>query len=188
MQDVLLLNADFTPIRVVSWKRALVLLMGEKVRLVAAYPNRFVRSPSLTLAWPAVVSLARYARFAVRPKLNRRHILARDQYRCQYCGFSPVNSGGRPDMSMLTMDHVVPKAQAVDGRVRVPWVDHPIFATSWQNLVTACADCNHRKADRTPVQAGLKLRSTPRIPGAMDGLRITLDRMYVPPEWAAYMS
>lgn len=188
MRDVLLLNADFTPIRVVSWQRAVSLLMCDKVRLVAPYTDRFVRSPTLTLSWPAVVSLARYARFIARPKLNRRHILARDHYRCQYCGFTPYSGEGRPDMSLLTMDHVVPRAHAVNGRVRVPWTDEIVFATSWENLVTACTECNYRKADRTPAQAGMTLRARPRRPGAMDGLRITMSRISVPPEWEAFIN
>jgi 5-methylcytosine-specific restriction endonuclease McrA len=37
-------------------------------------------------------------------------------------------------------------------------------ATSWTNLVAACADCNGRKRDRTPAQAGMPLQVRPFQP------------------------
>jgi 5-methylcytosine-specific restriction endonuclease McrA len=188
MHDVLLLNADFTPIRVVSWKRAVCLLMREKVRMVAQYEGRLIRSPSFSMAWPAVICLTRYARFAMRPKLNRRHLLARDRHQCQYCGLSAISREGRAETCLLTMDHVVPRSQAVNGRVRVPWVNGLVLATSWENLVAACAGCNRQKANRTPAQAGMRLRSTPRPPGVMDGVRIAMSRIAIPPEWEDFVA
>ncbi|NQW56884.1 MAG: HNH endonuclease, partial [Chloroflexi bacterium] len=35
---------------------------------------------------------------------------------------------------------------------------------SWENLVTACMSCNHRKGDRLPEAAGLQLRRRPYEP------------------------
>jgi 5-methylcytosine-specific restriction endonuclease McrA len=35
---------------------------------------------------------------------------------------------------------------------------------TWENVVAACAECNRRKADRTPQQAGMVLITTPRRP------------------------
>src|SRR5687767_10570718 len=46
-QAVLLLNADFTPIKVLPWQRAMVLLLEEKVQVVSAYAGRAIRSATL---------------------------------------------------------------------------------------------------------------------------------------------
>ena len=67
------------------------------------------------------------------------NVLRRDGFRCGYCG-------GPAD----TRDHVIPRSRG--------------GATSWTNLVAACADCNGRKRDRTPAQAGMPLRVRPFQP------------------------
>ena len=74
---------------------------------------------------------------------SRRNIFKRDRYVCQYCG-------GQPGSEELTIDHVVPRAQGGESR--------------WDNCVLSCVDCNHRKADRTPAQAGMRLRKQPVRP------------------------
>jgi hypothetical protein len=35
---------------------------------------------------------------------------------------------------------------------------------TWENLVTACKDCNQRKGNQTLKQLGWRLRTTPREP------------------------
>ena len=35
---------------------------------------------------------------------------------------------------------------------------------AWENLVTACRACNHRKGGRTPQEARMELLSEPRRP------------------------
>jgi 5-methylcytosine-specific restriction endonuclease McrA len=75
--------------------------------------------------------------------LNRRNVFERDRYRCQYCGRVYPES-------KLNLDHVIPRDRG--GR------------TSWENLVTSCIDCNSRKANRLPHQAGLSLRRQPLRP------------------------
>ena len=115
--DVLLLNADYRPVRVVPWERAVCLLLARKAETVSAYTDRFIRSEHVELAWPAVVSLARYARVHAGPRLNRRNLFARDGFACVYCGLAPQNREGRPDLRQLTLDHVVPRSRAVRGQV-----------------------------------------------------------------------
>lgn len=185
--DVLLLNADYRPVKVVPWERAVCLLLARKAETVAAYTDRFIRSEQLELAWPAVVSLVRYARVQVGPRLNRRNLFARDGFTCVYCGLAPLNREGRPDLAQLTLDHVVPRSRAVRGRVVLPWSGETVPVSGWQNLVAACEPCNHTKADRTPDEAGLSLRQRPRRPNGVDVLRIALSRAPVPEEWAAFL-
>lgn len=44
---------------------------------------------------------------------------------------------------------------------------HPVSRggpSSWTNLVSACKECNNRKADRTPTEADMPLRFAPYDP------------------------
>lgn len=187
MQDVLLLNADYRPVQIVSWERAVCLLLDRKARTVAEYANKVIRSESVEMGWPAVVSLVRYVSVRTGPKLNRRNILARDRFTCVYCGDRPVLRSGLPDTARLTLDHVVPRARAVDGRVVLPWSGQRVPVSSWENLVCACEPCNHGKADRTPSEAGLELSPMPKRPTAQDCLRMLLTRTPVPSEWTDWI-
>ncbi len=187
MRDVLLLNADYSPLSIVAWQRAVCLLLDQRVRAVAEYDGAVIRSPSLEIAWPAVVSLVEYVCVAHGPCLNRMNVLARDQFTCQYCGHAPRTRTGRPVPHRLTLDHVVPRCRSHAGRVTLPWERTPVPVTSWQNLVAACPSCNGRKGGRTPEEAGMQLRRRPRVPGRMDAIRIALARVQVPDEWHDYL-
>ena len=91
MENVLLLNASFEPLRVIGWKRALTLLFSGKVEVLEEY-GREVRSVSLTMRLPAVVRLFKLIR--IKPtgvKFSRQNIYARDRYECQYCGATLID-------------------------------------------------------------------------------------------------
>ena len=183
---VLLLNADYRPFKVISWVRALSLLMDEKADLVEGYVGKLLRSPSTEMPWPAVVRLRRYVRAQTRVRFSRRNVLARDGYTCQYCGELPLYKG-RPHVEALTIDHVVPRAQSRKGRVKLPWKERTVPVTCWENVVTACYECNSNKADRTPGQAGLKLTKRPKKPSSMDILRMAITKSVIPDEWKLYL-
>jgi 5-methylcytosine-specific restriction endonuclease McrA len=140
--QVLVLNTTYEPLAIVTLKRAMRLLATRKAEVVEAGTNS-LRSARDAIATPLVVRLLRYAhtRRMCRPQVSRALVLMRDGESCQYCGC-------RPGRAELSLDHVVPRAQGGQ--------------TSWENVVAACRDCNARKADRTPEQAGMALRSTPR--------------------------
>ncbi|MFK7926742.1 MAG: HNH endonuclease [Myxococcota bacterium] len=186
MHDALLLNADFSPVGVVAWQRAVCLVLDHKVRIVEGYAGRRVRAPNFEMEWPAVVHLVRYVRIAFSPPLNRMSVLARDRFSCQYCGLQP-RLPRRPDTGKLTLDHVVPRAAALNGRVRLPWSGRDVPLTSWQNLVTACGPCNHKKGHRSLVESGFELRRIPRRPRPQDAIRVALARISVPAEWRNYL-
>lgn len=161
----LLLSQGYEPLGTISWQRAICLLTLGKVEVVEEY-DRDVRSVFLVIKMPAVVRLiTRLRRQRQRLKFSRQNVLARDRWRCQYCGEK------RP-IAQLTYDHVVPRAQG--GR------------TCWENIVTACTDCNARKANRTPEQAGMRLRSRPVRPDWVPVLTIPLAGS-VPDQWASYI-
>jgi 5-methylcytosine-specific restriction endonuclease McrA len=179
MRDVLLLNADFAPVGIVQWERAVGLLLDRRVRVVETYPGAEIHSPSVSLDWPAVVHLVRYARTRGRPSFNRRNVFARDFYRCQYCGV-------KPGASALTLDHVVPRAQATNGTVRLA-KGRIVPVHGWENVVTCCSPCNSSKAAQTPSEAGMTLHSVPKAPSPHDVIRFALRRMEPPDPWHAFL-
>jgi 5-methylcytosine-specific restriction endonuclease McrA len=143
-QRVLVLNASYEPLQLVPVRRAVVLLLQEKAELVEATEQK-LRARSIAFDVPIVIRLVRYIKIPRRLRLpcSRRGVLARDRETCQYCGSMP----GR---LQLTVDHVLPRSQGGQ--------------TTWENVVAACRDCNHRKGGRTPEQANMLLLSRPRQP------------------------
>ena len=133
MDSVIVLNATYEFLGVVSWKRAMVLLFNGKVEVVKE-SDRIVQSISQSFRVPAVVRLIKFIRQIYRREVpfSRRNILIRDGHICQYCG-SEFSSGE------LTIDHIVPKAHK--------------GPNDWTNVVACCRACNMKKGDRTPRQA-----------------------------------
>jgi 5-methylcytosine-specific restriction endonuclease McrA len=147
MRPTLLLNAGYEPVTVISWQRAITLLILGKVELLEAY-DLVVRSASSAMELPSVVRLRAFvrARGAHAVKFSRGNVYRRDGFTCQYCG-------ARPAHGKLTFDHVVPRSRG--------------GLTEWTNIVTACVGCNTRKANRTPQEAGLTLARPPARPAFM---------------------
>jgi 5-methylcytosine-specific restriction endonuclease McrA len=169
MDRCLLLNADHQPIKTICWQRAVSLLVQDRVVLVAEFEGAVVRSPSLTVPRPAVVALTTYVRLVrPQPAPSRRNVLARDGYRCVYCNAGHAELAHLPPEERLTMDHVVPRSSARNGRVKLPWNGREVPVGSWENLVTACRSCNGRKGAMLPREAGLTLRKPPRTPDPRD--------------------
>ena len=92
-------------------------------------------------------------------KFNRRNIFARDNNQCQYCG-------KKFPTSELSLDHVVPRSQG--------------GASTWENIVCACVDCNVRKGGRTPKQAHMSLIRKPEKPKRSPLLNLKLTQQEVP--------
>lgn len=182
---VLLLNASYEPLKVISWKKAIQLVLEDKAIILKGYADQFVRSMLLQFERPAVVALKRYVKIKTKVKLSRRNILARDRYQCAYCGRQPLNSAGHPDLSELNVDHVVPRSRAINGRVRV--MGREVNVTSWGNVVASCLDCNSKKGARTPEEAGMSLRQNPKAPTPWDALRISITRVIIPEEWIDHL-
>lgn len=162
----LLLTQGYEPIRLISWRRALTLLTLGKVEVVESY-DRDIKTTQVIFKVPAVVRLLRAFRRHHKPvKFSRVNIYARDKYRCQYCG-------AKAPVSDLTYDHVVPRAQG--GK------------TNWTNIVTCCYTCNRFKGNRTPAQAGMRLRSQPVQPRWIPAVTIRISTTSVPDAWRDYL-
>ena len=163
----LVLNRSWTPITLTTVRRAVILLAAGAARAVhpatyeaADWDGWIERGPhergrlrgvNFELPVPEVIVLQRYNGFPNRGvSFSRRNVYKRDGNRCVYCRTAPP-------VAELTIDHVVPRARG--------------GGTGWDNCVTACLRCNARKADRTPLQAGMTLPrppAPPQWPGGMD--------------------
>jgi 5-methylcytosine-specific restriction endonuclease McrA len=163
MQQVLVLNASFEPLNVCTVRRAHVLVFKGKAELVEELQQP-LRSAADTFPWPHVIRLLHYVRVprAVKRKISRRALFARDGHKCVYCG-----SSGR-----LTLDHVVPRSRGGD--------------SVWENVVTSCAPCNLRKGNRLPEEIEMRMHITPRAP--TPALFVTLSASRIPDRWQPYLS
>jgi len=162
----LLLSQGYEPIKIIPWQRAMVLLTLEKVEVVEEYPAQ-IRAPSIIVNVPAVVRLRKAFRRHAKPvKFSRVNIYARDGYRCQYCAT-------RCSIDELTYDHVIPRSRG--GR------------TTWDNIVSCCYICNAKKANRTPSEARMALRSTPTRPTWIPAVQIRVSTKSVPDAWRDYV-
>lgn len=140
--NVLVLNQNYEPLNVCNATRAFNLIDRGKAEILE-HGSGYLRSPSRQFPLPSVIRLIYLIR-RPRPqmRLSRREVFNRDRYTCQYCG--------RRGQRDLTLDHVMPRHRG--GR------------HTWDNLVTACKSCNHRKAGRTPQEAKMHLLTVPLQP------------------------
>jgi 5-methylcytosine-specific restriction endonuclease McrA len=138
---VLVLNQNYEVLNVCTARRAFVLLNRGKAEVLEE-TDHVIRTPTRDYTLPSVIRLV-YLIKRPRPqmRLSRREVFIRDRYTCQYCGKQSKD---------LTLDHVFPR--------------HRGGKHSWDNLVSACKACNHRKAGRTPTEARMKLLTEPYQP------------------------
>src|SRR5438067_12006838 len=136
---VLVLNEYYEPLNVCNARRAVVLVDRGKAEVLEHADGRVLHTASQIIQLPSVIRLVYLIR-RPRPqrKLTRKELFLRDRYTCQYCGRESRD---------LTIDHVVPRYKG--GR------------HSWDNLVSACRACNHRKANKTPDEARMRLLIVP---------------------------
>lgn len=163
--QVLLLNASYEPLRVVSAERAVVLILQGKAEPVAD-SDHVMRSPSTSVRVPLVARLVKMAKVPRMSKVpfSRKMLAVRDNGECQ---FSHCKSKGS------TVEHLLPSSRG--GK------------TTWENCVLSCGPCNYKKADKTLEEMGWALKNKPQpVYGPMvllarAGANATL------PEWAEWL-
>src|SRR3954451_7788953 len=157
----LVLNATYEPLCVVSVRRAAILVLAAKA-ITVSDGEGFLHSARRVLPVPSVVRLTRYVRVPYRPHIGmtRRAVFARDGWHCVYCR-GPAE----------TIDHVLPRSRG--------------GPHTWENVVAACARCNHRKGDRTLHEIGWRLRVTPAAPQGA-AWRV-LGHRTPDPRWASFL-
>lgn len=163
MNRTLLLNATFEPLCLVSFRRAIVLVLKDKAEVLER-AARHLRSATAHHASPLVIRLRYFVRVPRHEsrKISRRAVFARDGYECQYCGAA----------SHLTMDHVIPRSRG--------------GGSSWDNVVTSCAPCNLRKGNRLPHEINMHPRTTPRPPRPDVFISVAAPRQ--PNAWLPYLT
>lgn len=165
--DVLVLNRSYIPIHIVTWQKAMSLIIQESARpldrdfitydlsdwfefsnLYDNYPK--IHTVRYNICIPEIIVLKQYDQLPVRDvKYSRQTLFQRDKFKCAYCG-------KKFDKKSLTVDHITPRSHG----------GH----SNWSNTVSSCSECNRKKADRTPEQAGMKLLIKPRKPVWMSPL------------------
>ena len=158
----LVLNAGYEPLAVVSFKRALILVLNQKATVLAGSDEITVHSANGEYQLPSVILLSRYVRIPgsrVIP-VSRRGVLRRDGHRCAYC-----------NRAANTIDHVQPKSRG--GK------------DTWENLVACCLRCNNKKSDKTLEELGWNLKTVPRMPHGMAWSIRGAEK--IEPEWDAFL-
>lgn len=161
MSPALVLNATYEPIGVVSARRAVVLVLDQKVDVLADTGRR-IDSATLSLPIPSVIRLRYYVKVPYKrtAPLSRRAVFARDQGKCQYCG-----------KRAESIDHVVPRSKG--------------GAHSWNNVVACCRRCNTYKGDRLLQNCSLVLARSPRAPAQYIWVKVAAGT--VPSAWTPYL-
>lgn len=138
MSGVLVLNAGYEPLHRVSIRHAIRMLVREVAVIEESIEGQLIGE----FPMPKVLRLVRYVVLKWRntnPRWSRSRLLVRDNHVCGYCG-----------KTATTIDHILPRSRG--------------GATSWKNTVASCVKCNNRKDDRTPEEAGMRLKATPFEP------------------------
>jgi 5-methylcytosine-specific restriction endonuclease McrA len=161
MSRALVLNASYEPLAVVSYRRAVILVLAEKADMLHDTGEK-LHSARLAVAVPSVIRLRQFVKVPYRRRapLNRRAVFARDGHRCQYCGAAAES-----------IDHVVPRSRG--------------GLHEWENVVAACRPCNVRKRDRLLTETAMQLRHPPSVPREVTWIVIAVGR--VPTTWEQYL-
>lgn len=138
MSSVLVLNAGYEPLHNVSVKHAIKMIIRE----VAVIEESDEQKQFGSFPFPKVLRLVKYIKINWRgknPRFSKSKLYQRDNFECAYCG-----------KTANTIDHIVPRSRG--------------GITTWKNTVASCLKCNHKKGNRTPEEAGMKLRFKPYEP------------------------
>lgn len=162
---VLLLNASFEPLHVIPLRRAIGLVVADKVDVIANLDGE-IRSASASFPIPAVLRLRYMVRVPFRQNiaLSRRAVLIRDGRRCQFTHCERTAS---------TVDHVVPRSRGGEH--------------TWTNVVAACAPCNTRKGSRSLADLGWALKRRPVAPRGTVVLLSSAGVHHVPDAWVDWL-
>ena len=126
---------------------------------------RWIKTASRKIPAPELIVLKKYGERPPRKVgFNRPNLYRRDAFSCQYCGSALPGS-------KLQVEHVMPRSRG--------------GPTTWENCVAACDDCNSRKRDRTPKEAGMRLRKDPRKPTWDPKIRV--PRGIIRPSWEPFL-
>ncbi|TNE99822.1 MAG: HNH endonuclease [Deltaproteobacteria bacterium] len=160
----LLLDSTFFPVKIISWQKAMILLLTGRAEVVDEYDDFKIRSVTDSYNLPKILRLYNKHLSSKSVKFSRMNVYWRDNFKCQYCY-------KKFPTSHLTFDHVMPVSRG--------------GGTSWQNVVTCCVRCNNKKANKTPQEAGMTLMKKPVMPKWSPQLCLRLKKDD-PSEWTEW--
>lgn len=179
--SILILNKNYIPTFVTTFKKAIILLFKNKAKIldVNSYDTydwhdwikqdicgyKKIRTPYREINIPEIIILKDYDKIQKkRLILNKRNIYKRDQGRCQYCyKFLSFKDS--------TIDHIRPRSK--NGKC------------SWDNCVISCVKCNFKKGDNLLDECGMKLISEPKTP-SYDRINFTFLECSAPKSWLLF--
>jgi 5-methylcytosine-specific restriction endonuclease McrA len=181
-EPVLVLNRSWVPLQVANVRRIMRLLFCDRAMVVC--PDTFrifdfdgwvsaslegdercLHTPNFQVRVPEVAVLASFNRTVRRRiRFNRRNVMERDDQTCQYCGV-------RLPERELTLEHIYPSSKG--------------GPNTWENVVIACRQCNRRKGNRTPAEAGMALLRQPAAPKKLYSTMPRLGRLR--PAWRPFL-
>jgi len=160
-RSTLILNKNWAPVYIDTVKHALIKVFNDSamimdhddynlydweswIKLEPRDGDFFIRTQKKNIRAPEIIILKSYDKIPVyEVKLTRKNLLVRDGFRCAY-------SGKKLRLHDATIDHVVPKCKGGNH--------------SWDNVVISSKEMNTKKGNKTPVEAGLKLKKRPAKP------------------------
>ena len=151
--QVLKVDVTGRPVGFIDWFEAVTLCYKGKANVLASEDEDFWCSPSTKVNKPVIIQVEKYVR--LKPMRDnyiiKRVLFARDNWQCAYCSVE-IN------LKTGTKDHVKPYwAFKREGRPRSE-------ANTWENVVTCCGPCNHKKGNKTCAEAKMYPRVTPKKP------------------------
>lgn len=156
MERCVILNGDYTFLNIVNWRRAICLMVKQKVE-VLKFSKKAIRNGEgeIITYVPLVMRLIKIIRMIYKNKVpfTKKNVFVRDKYRCAYCGSSQD----------LTVDHVIPRSRG--GK------------NNFDNCITACKPCNNKKDRRTPSEAKMYLSHQPYAPTISEFIRLKMMQL-----------
>ena len=156
MNHCILLNADYSFLNVVNWRRAMCLIAKGKVQVVKQSERIIRTAEGFAIKVPAVMRLIKLIRtlFVNRVPFSKKNVLVRDSFKCAYCG---------AEREKLTIDHIIPKSKG--------------GIADFENCVASCKPCNNKKGDRTPREANMFLKVKVYQPTISEFLRLKVKKL-----------
>lgn len=156
MTQCVLLNADYSFLNIVNWKRAMCLIVKGKVQVLKHSEIMIRSAEGLVMKIPAVMKLIKLIRTLYRSRVpfSKKNVFVRDGFKCVYCG---------ANKEKLTIDHIIPMSRG--GK------------TCFENCVSCCKACNNKKGGKTPREASMYIKVKAYQPTISEFLSLKVKKL-----------
>jgi hypothetical protein len=159
------LDSSFRPIQIIDAFDAFNMVWMNRAHLIESYDNITFRSTHDEWDVPCVIVIKRYVKMHKFTLVcNRKNVLWRDRFTCQYCASILPHD-------KLTLDHVTPRSRG--------------GPKSWENIVTCCIKCNQKKGNKLPHEANMVPLRLPKEPP--NQIFHTIEKKKIHNKWLPYL-